>query len=593
VARSRISRARTDDDEYREIIAWYEDLLEDTAPPTGLTWEPVKIGPTWQRTDSGWLLPEITLGWDVMAWCGKWLRDKHGHAWQFTAEQARFLLWFYALDQAGDFQFHSAVLQRLKGWGKDPLAACAAAAGCYAPVTFDHWGDGGDRPVGRDEPNAWVQVLAVSQPQTKNTMKLFPSLISPEAKARYGIQIGKENVYGLGDTRHIEAVTSSPLAVEGGRPTLVIRAETQNWLTANGGHEMAGALEGNAAKSEGGMARMLDICNAYRPGLDSVGERMREGWEATQGPDARAMDFGLMYDSLEAPPEAPLTAEAAPDVVRSIAGDATWLDTRADGRIVMSILNPANSPNESRRKWFNQVTAVADAWVDPQWFDACPGRGDRFEARDRVVLFLDCSKSDDATALVGCRISDAFVQTVGIWERPPQLKRWVVDREDVDNRLRDAFDLWDVVGFWGDPSGAKDDETGESYWDGKLDEWGRRWGDRLVLPAVKSGDHAHRVSWDMRSPTHLKLWTEENGRCLTEIKERQFRWDGHIILKQHVRNARRRPNQFGVGTGKEHRESARKIDGQVAMVGAKLMRRMYLAAGIRERSNQAMFVGRR
>jgi hypothetical protein len=113
-------------------------------------------------------------------------------------------------------------------------------------------------------------------------MKLFPSLISPEARRHYGIQVGKRTCTASGDTRQIQAVTASPLAIEGGRPTLIIRNETQNWNASNGGHDMAGAIEGNAAKSEGGAARMLDICNAYRPGEDSVGQRVREGWDATQ-----------------------------------------------------------------------------------------------------------------------------------------------------------------------------------------------------------------------------------------------------------------------------------------------------------------------
>jgi hypothetical protein len=350
------------DSEFREIIAWYEDLLDRTFPPTDLAWEPVKIGPTWQY-DNGWSLPSLTLGWRVLAWCGVWLRDKNGNPWQFTAEQTRFILWFFALDEDGGFLYHSAVLQRLKGWGKDPLAACIAVAALFADVTFDHWD--GDVPVGREEPSAWVQLVAVSLQQTQNTMKLFPSLISPEARRHYGIQVGKLNVYGLGDTRQIQAVTASPLAIEGGRPTLVVRNETQNWNASNGGHEMAGAIEGNAAKSEGGAARVLDICNAYRPGEDSVGQQVREGWDATQavdGEEARTADFGLLYDSLEAPPEAPLTRDAAPGVVDSIRGDATWLSIK---RIMASILNPANPASESRRKWFNQITATEDARFDP------------------------------------------------------------------------------------------------------------------------------------------------------------------------------------------------------------------------------------
>lgn len=574
VARSRTAaQAAASDSDHAEIVAWYEDLLEHTPPPTDLIWEPVKIGPTW-RWESGWVLPELTLGWNVLSWCGLWLRDKSGQPWQFTPEQTRFILWYYALDEAGDFLFHSAVLQRLKGWGKDPVAACIAPAECFADVRFDRF-DGG-KPIGREEPSAWVQIVAVSQEQTKNTFKLFPSMISAEARAQYGIQIGKLNVYGLGDTRQIEAVTSSPLAIEGGRPTQTIRAETQNWNTSNGGHDMAGAMEGNAAKSEGGAARMLDICNAYRPGEDSVGERAREAWEATQGPDATTADFGLLYDSLEAPPDAPLTAEAAPSVVESIRGDSFWLDTRPKGRIVKSILNPANPPSESRRKWYNQITATEDAWLTPQEFDqlADPQQVDPGE---RIFLFGDGSKSDDATALIGCRESDGYLFTIGVWQRPPRAQDWVVDRLDVDRRYREAQTLWTVVGSWFDPSDARDDETGERFWESILDGWHRDYGDTLEFWAVERGDTRHAVTWDMRSPRRLETFTEHAERFVTDVRAGDLVHDGAERLRQHVKNARRRPNRYGVGLGKEHRESARKVDAAVCAVGARMMWRLWMS----------------
>lgn len=564
------------EDEYREIIRWYEDLLESTAPPVDLEYEPVKIGPVWQW-DNGWVLPELTLGWRRLAWAGKWLRDKKGQPWQCTPEQARFVLWYDALEESGDLMYHSAVFQRLKGHGKDPLASVVSSSSCFAEVTFDHWD--GDRPVGREEPNAWVQIIAVSQEQTKNTMKLFPSLIPPETRRHYGIQIGKLNVYGLGDTRQIEAVTSSPLAIEGGRPTLVIRAETQNWNSSNGGHDMAGALEGNAAKSEGGAARMLDICNAYRPGEDSVGERMREAYEATQGEDATAMEFGLLYDSLEAPPDAPLTAEDAPAVVRSIAGDSYWLDTRPGGRIVKSILNPANPPSESRRKWYNQIVATADAWTTPQLWDRLADPTVRPPEGAEVFLFLDGSKSDDATALIGCRLDTGDVFVVGIWERPANWdpkRAWIVDRADVDGRVRWACAHWDVLGYWVDPSDARDDESGERFWESLCDDWAEIQDWRL--PAVANGDRKHPIVWDMRAPRHAALHTEHAERTVTDIKDGAFRHDGHRRLRAHVHNARRRPGKYGVGLGKSARGSAKKVDAAVAMVGARLMRKLWLLA---------------
>lgn len=132
--------------DFAEIIRWYEDQLESAFPPEGLLWEPVKIGPTWQY-DDGWKLPKYSLGWRVLAWCGYWLRDKYGKPWAFTPEQTRFILWYFAVDESGELIYHSAVLQRLKGWGKDPIAACLGMAAMFAEVAFDHWD--GDRPVGR------------------------------------------------------------------------------------------------------------------------------------------------------------------------------------------------------------------------------------------------------------------------------------------------------------------------------------------------------------------------------------------------------------------------------------------------------------
>lgn len=565
----------SEDAERREIVDWYADMLENTPPPAELAWEPVRIGPTWQW-DNGWVLPEASLGWDFMAWCGMWLRGKKG-PWQFTPEQARFLLWFFALESDGQFAYHSAVLQRLKGWGKDPMLATLSVGHMFGPTLFDRWD--GDRPVGRDNENAWVQVVAVSQVQTQNTMKLFPSLISPEARKRYGIQVGKLNVWGLGDTRQIEAVTASVMAIEGGRPTLIGRNETQNWNSSNGGHAMAGAIEGNAAKSEiGSPARMLDICNAYRPGEDSVGQRQREAYESTLGAgDAENVEYGVMYDSLEAPPEAPLTLDAAPSVVKSVRGDAVWLD--AEGRIKKSIANPVNTPSESRRKWYNQITAAEDAWTEPAEFDPLAAPDETVEDGEEIAMFLDCSKSDDATALVGVRISDGHVFTMGMWQRPPGKRGdgWLAPREDVDGVVRHAFSRYRVAGFFGDPSHTLDDETMDRYWDPLFDKWHLEFRHKLRIWASGSkGGKGHSVMFDMSARDNAREFASAVGFTLEEIKSASFTHDADARLRRHVLNARRYPVQGFVSIAKDGRESKNKIDLAICMVGARYVRRLIL-----------------
>ena len=210
-------RKLSDDvDPYAEIAAYYLDRFARPADPPwkDLPWEPVRIGPTWQQDSDHWRMPERSLGLKVLCFCGRWLKHETGEGkpWRFTDEQARFIMWWYAVDADGRFTYRDGVLQRLKGWGKDPVGACLMFAEAFGPCRFDGWD--GVRPVARDVPNAWVQTAAVSLEQTKNTMRLFPAIITDEAVQRFRIQIGKERIYGLGGSRLIQAVTSAPKTLE-------------------------------------------------------------------------------------------------------------------------------------------------------------------------------------------------------------------------------------------------------------------------------------------------------------------------------------------------------------------------------------------
>lgn len=562
--------------ELREIEQWYRDRLAQAAPPSGLKYDPVRIGPTWQHDENGWLLPDYTLGWELLSWAGKWLQ-KGGQPWVYTMEQARFILWFQAIDpETTDFLAHSSILQRLKGWGKDPVAATFSAASLHAPMIFDHWD--GDRPMGRDEPDAWTQIVAVSLDQTKNTMKLFPGLFTPEAIKHYGIQIGKRNVWSDGDRRQIEAVTASPAAIEGGRPKFIVRNETQNWTASNGGHDMAGAIEGNAAKAEAGHpARILDICNAYVPGRDSVAERAREAWESTQLENG-IQEFGVLLDSLEAPPNAALSAETAPDVVRAIAGDATWLDTRPDGRIVASIMNPQNSASESRRKWYNQITGTEDAWIQPQWADRNKDKAKALKPDDRIVLFGDGSKSGDDTGLLACRLDDGFVQV--LWHFHPG-EGETVDRESLDTAVEQAFETYKVVAFWFDPSHAKaNDGVGEDdrFWWPYVDRWHEKYHRKIDRKfwATQTGTHQHAIAFDMLKPGPQQLFQPAVSQTADDLEHSAFAVQDSKRLIQHMKNARRREGRYGMSMGKEHRTSSRKVDLAVCLVGARMLRRQVL-----------------
>jgi hypothetical protein len=574
---------------HADVVAWYREALAEPAvfPWLGTEWEPVRVGPTWQTTEDGhWLLPEATIGWDVLGWCGTELQLTLGEPWRFTLEQARFVLHWYSVDELGRWVYTDGVLQRLKGWGKDPMAGCLSYVEALGPCRVAYMEN--DQPVATDCPTAWVQLPAVSLEQTKNTMRLMPGLITPAAKAFYGVQIGKELIHACGDERLIQAVTSSPTTLEGARATAVFPNETQHWKQGNDGHEMAQVIERNATKSADGAARRLAITNAYEPSEDSVAQRDREAWEAEA--DGKTAMSGIMYDSLEAPPDAPLALEQLEgesreewdertiatvcEVVRAIRGDSYWLDPR---RIAGSVLDPRNPPSRSRRFWYNQITATEDAWVDPLKFDGCVDVDVVVADGDELALFFDGSKSDDATALVACRISDGHVVTKAMWQKPPKGRAdgWIVPRGDVDAEVERIFATSNVVAFFADPSHTLDDETQDRFWDGLIDEWHRRYKDRLRIWAVP-GKSGHAVMWDMTSPARSAEFTAAAERCAGEIERGELTHDGDGRLRRHVHNAKRYPNRYGVSLWKGHRESPRKIDLAVCMVGARMVRRVVL-----------------
>ena len=139
------------------------------------------------------------------------------------------------------------------------------------------------------------------------------------------------------------------------------------------------------------------------------------------------------------------------------------------------------------------------------------------------------------------------------------------------------FDAYRVVGFFADPSHVLDDESGERYWDALIDDWHRRFGGQLEIWADGSSkSRGHSVMWDMTSPVRSEQFTTAAERCAQDIEEQTLIHDGDLRLRTHARNARRYPNKWGVSLWKGHRESKRKIDLAVCMVGARMVRRLVM-----------------
>jgi hypothetical protein len=208
-------------------------------------------------------------------------------------------------------------------------------------------------------------------------------------------------------------------------------------------------------------------------------------------------------------------------------------------------------------------------------------------------MFLDCSKSQDATALSACRISDGHVLTIDCWQRPhgDRGRGWLAPKEDVDAEVRAAFEQFDVQWFGVDPSPARDEETEAQYWAPLVDEWHRDFRDKVLVWATPGQVFGSSVMFDMRLSAHggrerNKLFTEAAEQTAADIDEDgTLTWDGDTRLRVHVHNARRRPNQWGVSLGKQSRDSKKLVDLAVTMVGARMGRRLVLNSG-KKRKNR-------
>lgn len=537
-----------------------------------------------------------SLGPDIIRWCWgqpvpkipgvEGPRLQHhltGAPWSFTRDQRRFLHLWYAVREDGRWLYRSGVKRGAKGTGKDPLAAAIAHIEANGPVVLEDWD--GDRPIGRPQRLALVQLGANSEAQAKDVLRVVNGMVTTTMRLELGVDDGiTRTQFGTGAT--IELLTASERSTEGDPATAVILNETHHMTETSGGLALAAVGRRNAGKSPDGRARVLELTNAHVPGEDSAAEQSFDAWQAQVAGRTRRAD--ILYDSREAPPHLRLHVEE--ELEQGIAAayeDAPWVDLERIRDEAQDLRTPAA---DSVRFYFNALPTNESAWVKPRSFDRLARPDVITPDGTPLALFVDCSKSTDATIIVACRIDTGHVLAVRHWQRPhgDRGKGWLAPRDEVDAEVRMTFDRFDVQWCGVDPSPARDDETEASYWGEVIDAWHRDFRDDLLLWATP-GAGGHSVLFDMRLSSRgglerNKQFTQMAERTAAEIDDETqelITWDGNAVMRSHVHNARRRPNKWGVSLGKRTRDSSQLVDYAVGMVGARLGRRIVLNSGKR------------
>lgn len=510
---------------------------------------------------------------------GVGLHPRHGEHLPLDDEFAGLILDCYTHDETGRRLYDTALVSRAKGRAKSEWAGFIGLAEGFGPVRFAGWAEGGEvyrwrdfryeylpgEPMGRRVTYPYVRCLATEETQVGNTYDnvYFNLTHGPLGEDLPNDAAGVTRII-LPDGGEIVPSTASSASKDGGKESLAIFDEPHLY-TLPELRSMYRTVDRNLRKRRAAAPWALLTTTMYQPGQESVAEKLHE--RARLIAEGKTRESRLLYDHREAPPDVDLTdMDAMVAALTEVYGPfAANLDLR--GIVESEFWNIEKDVEESRRYFFNQPTAARDAWTThPEW-EACRDETKGVPNSDPVVLFFDGSKSDDSTGLVGCRVEDGHVFTIGAWEKPPPPddEDWEVDRVDVDRVVRNTLEEREVVAFFADV------REFESY----IDDWARDFGHQLVIDAT-TGKHRHAVAWDMRS--HTQEFTEAAGRMLIDIKEQDMTHDGDGRLRRHVLNARRSPNKWGVSISKKGRESPDKIDLAVCAIGARHARRMLLAS---------------
>lgn len=516
-----------------------------------------------------------TLGHDVIDWISEFLAaPDRGEYEPFVLypEQEDFVLRYYEINPlTGKRRFRRGVISRPRGWGKSPFLASLAIVEALGPVVPAGW-DADGQPVGRpwsEIRTPLVQIAAVSETQTKNTWTpLLEMLQGPVIDEYPGLE-PLDTFVNLPRGR-IEPITSSARTVKGNKPVFAVLDQTEEWVRSNRGNRLAETMRINAAKIGG---TTIESPNAFIPGEGSVAEESAAFWAKIR--EGKARDDGLYYDHREAPPETDMT-----DRISLLSGLSYTYGDSADANgghvdldtIVATIWDPSTDPQTARADFLNQITHASDSWItQPEW--AGVAAADKVVSpSDEVVLGFDGSRRrsrgvTDATALVGCRVSDGHLFLLGCWEQPdgPFGADWQVPTVEVLAAVEDAFRDYRVVGMYADPA----------KWESHVAAWEAKHGRRLKVKASAN----HPIEWWMTGgrSTYIVRALE---KFRSSVTDGELTHDGTSVLTRHILNARRRESRSGIQIMKEHPESSRKIDAAIAAVLAWQCRVDAMAKGL-------------
>jgi phage terminase large subunit-like protein len=514
-----------------------------------------------------------SLGYELADWittyCCHGPGDIAGDPIDLDAEWLSFLVESYRIDPVtGRRVYDEAVLSRPKGRAKSELAGFIGVAEALGPVRFDGWNADG-QPVGRLVKTPLLKCLATEESQAGNTFENIAFICGEWGKDNhpeiYEHITGARNYQSasalyLPHGGEIRACTSGSASKDGGKETWVCADETHLYVLREL-KSMYGTVSRNLGKRD--QPWLMQTSTAYRPGEQSVFEDTLTAWRKGELSSSVLMDHREAKGRIDLDDEEHTKAQ-----LRQVYGDAAaWLDL---DRIYRNMRDPRICADdaEAARYYLNRPLSTKDAWIALDVVER-QAKAEVVDPGTAIALGFDGSLRDDATVLIGARMSDGFLFPVGIWAKPagPEGNWWEVPRSDVLAAIAEAFARYDVARLYADPH----------EWRSDVDALAEKLGEERVL------------SWETRRDVQMAAALD---RLRTDLINGVTFHDGDPVFIEHFGNAYVRRKGAHRLVRKEHDQSNRKIDSVVGAALAYEARADAIAAGWNQEPDHTVFVFR-
>lgn len=492
----------------------------------------------------------------------------------------------YALDANGRQLYDSAFLSRPKGCDKSGMAARISLFEAMGPCRFDGFAVGGEvfedpwglgfryeyqpgEPMGRAVHNAFVRIMATEEMQTGQVYDAIYLNLTDETcplSMVPGVEAGLKAT-SLPNGSKIIPSTASAASKDGGKETFIAFDETHLYDTPVLIAMYATVTRNLRKRKATAGTWYLETTTMFAKGANSVAEQTYT--LAGQILEGLTRSDRLLFDHRYGECEDLSSEDMLRAAILEAFGEAIeWNDVES---ILDEFYDPRKETTDSRRYFLNAPTDSFDAWMaDYEW-------NSRFELKlvgdgEMITLGFDGSRSrkkgvTDATALIGCRVSDGHVFQIGVWEQPsgPAGENWQIPVAEVEAAVDNAFDRWNVVAFYADPA----------KWESYVAKWEATYGKRLKAKVTVP----HPIEFWMVGGHVLRTVRALDG-FHSAVLDDELTHDGAYELRRHVLNARRRPSRSGMQIAKESPDSPRKIDAAIAAVLAYQARTDAIAQGV-------------